>query len=286
LNQAVFAARRAIRLQQLLATIYDSLNKKLIRVAQVTLIEAVRLAPDDPAVRKAALDVDASQRPVQLDPAREQRLIAYRKAMRAGQDALDTRRYNDAINGFTTAGNIVRDDPDRSLFQAAEQGRKAAVEARRAAVRDLVAAGWTALDAKRPKDAKKAVDSAKQLAPADAEVRRLDQAVNDALRPPPTRYTLRISPATIELARKGQATAQVTVDRTSGYQGQITVELHKLPMGVTATPVTIPAGQTTGSITLRAASNARLGRATGAYAVGTRSSGTDVNSSTFTVNVK
>jgi hypothetical protein len=291
--QARDDALRAARVLQLLADGRNALNNKLIRIAEVAFFEARRLAPDDPAVRKALDDLAAARRPVDLG--RQKRLASYQAAIISGQKALDAKRYRDAVAAFTSAAEWVRNDQDPSLFQAADQARRnaAALEAQRVAderaakVRTLVANGRSALKANRLADATKAVGDAKRLAPNDPDVQQLDRDVEAARRAAaaPMQFTLRTSPATVKLAQGGRATVQITADRTGGYQGQINIELRGLPVGVTAGRVVIAAGQTTASLDLQAAFTAQLGMSSSPYAVGSRSGGASVNSLPFTVNV-
>jgi uncharacterized delta-60 repeat protein len=72
--------------------------------------------------------------------------------------------------------------------------------------------------------------------------------------------SLSLSPAVVHLVRGKTAPLAVTVYRGS-YAGDVLVTLQGLPMGVTAAGLTVPAGSSTGTITLSATTHATLGPA-------------------------
>jgi uncharacterized delta-60 repeat protein len=72
--------------------------------------------------------------------------------------------------------------------------------------------------------------------------------------------SLSLSPPLVHLVQGATASLTVTVDR-GVYGGDVLAELQGLPTGVTATGTTVPAGSSSGTITLSAAMNATLGPA-------------------------
>lgn len=84
-------------------------------------------------------------------------------------------------------------------------------------------------------------------------------------------FTLSVSPSPISVRQGSSGTLAISVARTGGFAGAITVSVEGLPAGVTASTATIAAGSSSGSITLTATSSASLatttasvvGRATG-----------------------
>ena len=91
--------------------------------------------------------------------------------------------------------------------------------------------------------------------------------------PPPTPdFTMSVSPTTVTVVAGGQAAAaaaavsqkgttdiQVTVSRSGGFSGTVTVTVSGLPSGVTASALSIDGGQTSGTLTLTAAASASAG---------------------------
>src|SRR5439155_15179690 len=61
-------------------------------------------------------------------------------------------------------------------------------------------------------------------------------------------FSLSITPAELTLDAAGTANAEVHVDRTGGFAGALAVAMGGLPEGVTAEPLTIPAGATSGAL--------------------------------------
>ena len=57
-------------------------------------------------------------------------------------------------------------------------------------------------------------------------------------------FALKVEPTPAMLAPGGKARLKVVATRRGGYKGPITVELRKLPAGVTAAKATIPADKT------------------------------------------
>ncbi len=109
---------------------------------------------------------------------------------------------------------------------------------------------------------------------------------NDApVAPPPTpTASLAISPSTITVVAGTSIPVTVTVTRGGGFAGEVTVTATSLPTGVTATPITIASGVTSGILTLVAAASAPAATA-GAVAVAGSGTGVTIGSQSLTVNV-
>ena len=84
------------------------------------------------------------------------------------------------------------------------------------------------------------------------------------------------------LAAGGSTAIPITVSRTNGFAGGITLTAENLPTGVTATfaPALVPNGSTTSSLTLTAAANAP---AAASQNITVRASGSGVTSKTMTI---
>ena len=80
--------------------------------------------------------------------------------------------------------------------------------------------------------------------------------------PPPTNgYTISASSTTSSVARGGTNTVTITVTRTGTFNGPVSLQPTGMPAGVTAlaNPVSVPAGQTSSTITFTASASAPLG---------------------------
>jgi len=64
------------------------------------------------------------------------------------------------------------------------------------------------------------------------------------------------------VAQKGTADIQVSVSRSGGFSGSVTVTVSGLPAGVSASALTLDGGQTSGTVTLDATSSAAAGSST------------------------
>jgi hypothetical protein len=82
-------------------------------------------------------------------------------------------------------------------------------------------------------------------------------------------FTLRCDPDKAMLGPGGRTAWYVHVNRINGFGGAVAVEVHGLPPGVTASPLTIPPSMTQGLIVVSAAKDAPVGAATNVRVVGT-----------------
>ncbi len=74
-------------------------------------------------------------------------------------------------------------------------------------------------------------------------------------------FTLAATPGAIDVVQGTSSALTVTIARTSGFTGPVTVVVEGLSAGLTVAPVTIASGATTGTVTLAAAATATLGTA-------------------------
>lgn len=88
---------------------------------------------------------------------------------------------------------------------------------------------------------------------------------------------------TLSVVQGASGTIPLTITRTGGYTGAVTVAATGLPAGVTAAPVTIASGSTTGTMTVAVGATAAV-TAT-AVPITLTASGTGVSNQTATVNL-
>ena len=69
--------------------------------------------------------------------------------------------------------------------------------------------------------------------------------------PPRPRFDLQVTPSSLGLRGKNSATLTVFVARRDGYDGPVKVDLASPPPGLVCPPVTIPAGQRTGKLSVK-----------------------------------
>ncbi len=110
--------------------------------------------------------------------------------------------------------------------------------------------------------------------------------------PDPTpAFTMQVSPSTLNVqageaggaavAARGDVTLNVSVARSGGFTGAVTVAVQGLPSGVTASALEIAGGQTSGTVTLTASGTA----AGGTSSLTVRGSGSGVAAQTATVSL-
>ncbi len=76
---------------------------------------------------------------------------------------------------------------------------------------------------------------------------------------PTPNYNLAVTPATLTIVIGERGAYTVTVTRTGGFAGAVSVRIDELPDGVTVTPLTIDAGQTTGTLEVATSAQSRPG---------------------------
>jgi hypothetical protein len=82
-------------------------------------------------------------------------------------------------------------------------------------------------------------------------------------------FTLRCDPDLAMIGHGGRTAWYVHVNRINGFDGAVTVAVHGLPPGVTASALTIPATMAQGIVVLSAAKDAKIGAAANVRVVGT-----------------
>jgi tetratricopeptide (TPR) repeat protein len=176
------------------------LAAKRYDAAVAALTEATKLNPGDPAAAAALKEAEAGRAGSQAESARQvtqkQNAEAYQKWMADGRAALAGQRYDAAIQAFREAQKLQPTDPaaaaalkqaelarDSARTAADAAARQKLEEAQRAErVRQLLAAGRSALSAQQFEAAGKAFADARQLAPADPNVARALQDLDQARR--------------------------------------------------------------------------------------------------------
>lgn len=97
--------------------------------------------------------------------------------------------------------------------------------------------------------------------------------------PPPTpAITVAVGAATVQVLPGGNTTLPVTITRTGGYTGAVTLTAEAVPTAVTIAPVTIATGATTGMLAIAAGATATPATTT----VTVRAAGTGVSAQTAT----
>ena len=120
--------------QRLLKTGQENLKNKQYEAAVAALSEAVNLNPGDAGARAALKQAeqgrDAAFADVKEKAAAKARLEAYQKHLTAGQAALSSKRYDDAIKAFGDAQKLLPGDKaSKDYLQEAQNAKKAAEDA-------------------------------------------------------------------------------------------------------------------------------------------------------------
>lgn len=102
--------------------------------------------------------------------------------------------------------------------------------------------------------------------------------------PPPTpSFTITLDTDKAVVLQGGVLAVKAIVTRSAGFNDAVQVEMTGLPTGVTASPITIPAGATEAGVLLSAAAGAPHSLPTGATATGRAGAATATKSFTVTV---
>jgi uncharacterized delta-60 repeat protein len=95
-------------------------------------------------------------------------------------------------------------------------------------------------------------------------------------------YSASVSPSSVTLSAGGTAQTTVTVTRAVGFTGSVAVALSGAPAGITADPLTIGSAESSGVLSLHAASSAAPGMASVSVRV---TSGADVATANLSVTI-
>ena len=101
---------------------------------------------------------------------------------------------------------------------------------------------------------------------------------------PVAAFTLVVAPSTITIDQGATGNLTITVSRSGGFAGAVQVTAEGLPTGVTASPLTIAGGSTSGMLTLTAAAGAVVGGPS-AVTIRATASGLDPRTATLTLSV-
>jgi hypothetical protein len=96
-------------------------------------------------------------------------------------------------------------------------------------------------------------------------------------------FSLTVNPTTILIDQGASGTLTVTIARAGGFSGSVQVTAEDLPPGVTAAPLSVAAGSTSGSLVLSAATDAMVGQ--GSFTVRGAGSGVDPATRNVTIGV-
>ena len=100
---------------------------------------------------------------------------------------------------------------------------------------------------------------------------------------PAAMFSVSVANQKVPILQGKSATVTVSVERVAPFAGPVTVNLDGLPAGATASPVTIGADETTGTITIDVAADAPHSLPTDVLAIGTAEDASAMNSFTVTV---
>ncbi len=100
---------------------------------------------------------------------------------------------------------------------------------------------------------------------------------------PAAMFSVSVANQKVPILQGASATVTVSVERVAPFAGAVTVNLGGLPAGATASPVTIAAGETTGTITINVAADAPHSLPTDVAAIGVAENASAMSSFTVTV---
>jgi tetratricopeptide (TPR) repeat protein len=153
------------------------------------LIDAKKLAPQDPSVLQAAKDLETARAMAANEAVKKQKMIDYQKTIKTGREALAAKKYDEAIRAFTEAGTLLPGDRDAAgLVKLAEKAKvDAAKQAtdpdakKKADFARLMDQGQKLLTAKRYADAASTFQDALKLMPNDPTAKAALQKAQKAL---------------------------------------------------------------------------------------------------------
>ena len=99
-------------------------------------------------------------------------------------------------------------------------------------------------------------------------------------------FTIATTGSSLTLPRKASAGVNVSITRTGGFTGPVTVGVSGLPSGVTASALTIPVGSTTGTLNLSATATATLSTAPVVTGINGSSTGVTAQSTSLNLTVR
>jgi tetratricopeptide (TPR) repeat protein len=182
--------QRSERVQALLAEGRKAADTRQFDKAMASLGEASRLAPGNVEVQTALMKVEQAREALAADATRRQqeanRQAAVRKWLDAGKGQMAARKYADAVNSFREAAKL--DTSNAEAAAALRDAEKALSDSRTTPapdpkaerVRQLVAGGRKALEAKDVTGASRWLAEAQKLSPDDAGVRSLAADITKA----------------------------------------------------------------------------------------------------------
>jgi colicin import membrane protein len=139
------------QIQKYLGDFQSALKAGQLDQAGKALVDAKKLAPDDPAVIQGAKDLESARAMIAKETLQKQKMADYQKALAAGRDALAAKKYDEAIKDFTQAGTLMPGDKDAAALL--KQAEKAKADAK----------ATTDLDAKKKAEFTRLMDQAQKL---------------------------------------------------------------------------------------------------------------------------
>ena len=181
--------KKAADLQKALTQARAALAAKDFASAGKSLAQAKALNPNDPDVLRALQDLDqAVQRADAEALAHKQRLQQYQEQLATGKEALNAKRYPDALKALSSATALMPDSKEaQDLFRRAQTEARLAEEAaakdktRLANYQAALSDGQKALQSKNYDSAIKSFQQALKLMPSDAGALKLLQQAQQAL---------------------------------------------------------------------------------------------------------
>jgi tetratricopeptide (TPR) repeat protein len=180
--------KKAADLQQALSQGRAALAGKDLAAARKWLAQAKALGPNNPEVLKASRDLDqAVQRADAEAFAQKQRLQQFQTQLTAGKDALNAKRYPEALKALSSATTLMPENKEaQDLFRSAQTESRLADEAiandktQLANYQMALNDGQKALQTKSYDQAIKSFQQALKLMPNDASALKLLQQAQDA----------------------------------------------------------------------------------------------------------
>jgi tetratricopeptide (TPR) repeat protein len=186
--------QRAAAVQKALTQFRAALAVKDLDAARKALDEAVKNDKDSAEVKTALNDLEKAVNAVKADAeAKKKRADDFQTLLKKGKLALDEKRFDEAVQEFSQASQLIPDDADaKALLAKAVKARADALSAadqdaaRKAAadradkVKKAVADARAAVAAKDFDKASKLLAEAHQLAPDDPDVAKVQKELADA----------------------------------------------------------------------------------------------------------
>ncbi|MBI1829964.1 MAG: tetratricopeptide repeat protein [Planctomycetes bacterium] len=180
--------RKAGDVQKTLTAGRAALAAKDFAKAKKLFEDAKAINPSDAEVLRALRDVAQAEASALAEAAaQKQRAAQFQTALSAGRDALNAKKYSEALKSLSTAATLMPGNKEaQDLFRRAQAEAKQAADAaaadktRLANYQSAMSLGQKALQAKQFGDAIKSFQQALDLMPNDADAQRLMKLARDS----------------------------------------------------------------------------------------------------------